>query len=259
MTALLRIEGLTKRYRGVTALDGVSLDVLPGSITGLVGPNGSGKSTLFDCVTCFQRKDAGAVWFAEQSIGELGAHGIARLGVRRTFQQTRVFPELSVLQNLLTAAQSTPARSMLAELCRLPEIRAAERAAATEADRLLHEVGLADHARKPAGGLSYGQAKLVELAMSLMGGPRLVLLDEPVAGINPTLIEHIKQHLLAWRARGISFLLIEHNLRLVFDICDWVYVLDQGSLLTGGPPAAVAGDPRVIEAYLGSRKRHVRG
>ncbi|MEJ0070061.1 MAG: ABC transporter ATP-binding protein [Pseudomonadota bacterium] len=253
MTTLLRVEGLRKAYRGVVALDGVSLDVAQGSITGLVGPNGSGKTTLFDCVTGFQPKDAGEVWLGERRISQLDAAAIARAGLRRTFQQLRVFPVLTVAENLLTAAQAHDGAGLARELLRTPTVRRADRAAAARAAALLEELGLAAQRDQPAGLLSYGQKKLVELAMAFMVAPRLVLLDEPVAGVNPTLIEAIKRHIRARRDHGITFFVIEHNLRLVFELCDEVIVLDRGSVLTRGDGAQVAHDPRVIAAYFGTR------
>jgi branched-chain amino acid transport system ATP-binding protein len=254
MTTLLRVEGLRKSYRGVVALDDVSLTVEQGSITGLVGPNGSGKTTLFDCVTAFQDKDAGEVWLAERRISQLGAASIARAGLRRTFQQLRVFPALSVTENLLTAAQAHDGAGLTRTLLRTPAVRRAGRAAAARAASLLDELGLAGQRDVPAALLSYGQKKLVELAMAFMVEPRLVLLDEPVAGVNPTLIEAIKRHIRARREAGITFFVIEHNLRLVFELCDDVIVLDRGRVLTRGLGAEIAHDPRVIAAYFGTRR-----
>jgi ABC-type branched-subunit amino acid transport system ATPase component len=254
MTPLLRVERLRKTYRGVVALDDVSLAVAPGSITGLVGPNGSGKTTLFDCVTGFQPKDAGAVWLGEQRIDALDAASIARAGLRRTFQQLRVFPALTVTENLLTAAQAHDGAGLARALLRTPAVRRADRAAAARAATLLDELGLAAQRDTPAAVLSYGQKKLVELAMAFMVEPRLVLLDEPVAGVNPTLIEAIKRHIRARRDHGITFFVIEHNLRLVFELCDEIIVLDRGAVLTRGDGAQVAHDPRVIAAYFGTRR-----
>lgn len=255
MSAILRIEGLVKRYRGVTALDGVSLEVQRGAITGLIGPNGSGKSTLFDCISGFQRQDAGRVWLHEAQAGvELTGRrpvGIVRAGVRRTFQQLRVFPVLSVLDNLLAAAQASSGYSALAETLRLPGVRRHERAMRTRAAQVLEEAGLAPHADRPAAALSYGQKKLLELGMALMTDPKVLLLDEPVAGVNPSLIEELKQQLLRMARRGVTLFIVEHNLKLVFDLCDWIFVLDRGRVLTAGTPAAVSSDERVMEAYLG--------
>jgi ABC-type branched-subunit amino acid transport system ATPase component len=252
MNAILEVADIAKSYRGVTALDGVSLQVRKGSITGLIGPNGSGKSTLFDCISGFQPKDRGRVTLAGREIGGMPARTIARAGLRRTFQQLRVFATLSLRQNLYAAGQSEPGFSLAQEVFRTPAVRAHDAAMRVRADALLDQTGLAALDGHPAGGLSYGQKKLLELAMALMGRPRLLLLDEPMAGVNPTLIEGLKLALLAVRDQGISVLIIEHNLKLMFEICDWIHVLDRGRILAAGTPQAVAEDPRVIAAYLGT-------
>ena len=249
---MLSVAGVSKAYRGVTALDRVSIDVARGSITGLIGPNGSGKSTLFDCICGFQARDAGTVMLDGEALRAVAPHRIARLGLRRTFQQLRVFPELTVTENLLAAAQATPGFSLVSELLRAPAVRAHERQMQSRAATLLDETGLRPHAKTLAGGLSYGQKKLVELAMALMSEPKVLLLDEPMAGVNPTLIESLKQELLRVNQRGVTLLIVEHNLKLVFEICSQVFVLDQGRLLASGTPQAIAADERVIAAYLGS-------
>lgn len=251
--ALLSAEGIRKSYRGVTALDGVSLDVAAGGITGLIGPNGSGKSTLFDCICGFQARDAGDVRLDGRDLAGLAPEAIARAGLRRTFQQLRVFPELCVRDNLLTAAQAAPGFSYLSELLRTSAVRAHERRMTERAKAVLEEIKLTRLASLPAGGLSYGQKKLLELGMALMSEPKVLLLDEPMAGVNPTLIEGLKQELLRLRHRGVTLLVVEHNLKLVFEICDYVYVLDRGRILAEGPPAVIAEDARVLAAYMGSR------
>jgi ABC-type branched-subunit amino acid transport system ATPase component len=264
MSPVLRVEGIVKTYQGVTALAGVTFDVAGGSITGLIGPNGSGKTTLFDCISGFQRRDAGRAWLAPDGPGameltSLPAVRIARAGVRRTFQQLKVFPGLSVRDNLLTAAQSGPGFSAVTEVLRVRRVREHERAMRSRAARILAEFALAPLADELAAALSYGQKKLLELAMALMTDPKVLLLDEPVAGVNPTLIEALKQHLLRVRDRGVTLLIVEHNLKLVFDLCERIFVLDGGRLLTSGSPAEVAHDPRVLEAYLGAGARHPAG
>jgi neutral amino acid transport system ATP-binding protein len=255
MSGVLRVEGLSKSYRGVTALDGVSLEVRQGTITGLIGPNGSGKSTLFDCISGFQRQDSGRVLLqAEKALldlSDLPPVKVVRAGVRRTFQQLRVFPRLSVLDNLLTAAQAAPGFSLLAEALRWPGVRRHESKNRERAAQVLDECSLSAHAQAPASALSYGQKKLLELGMALMTDPKVLLLDEPVAGVNPTLIGNLRQELLRMPKRGVTLFVVEHNLKLVFDICDWIFVLDRGRVLTAGTPADVAKDERVLEAYLG--------
>lgn len=251
--ALLSAQDIRKSYRGVTALDGVCLDVKAGGITGLIGPNGSGKSTLFDCICGFQARDGGQVLLDGRDLAGLAPEAIARAGLRRTFQQLRVFPELSVRDNLLTAAQAAPGFSYLSELLRTRAVRAHERRMAERAQAVLAEIKLARLASLAAGGLSYGQKKLLELGMALMSEPKVLLLDEPMAGVNPTLIEGLKQELLRLRQRGVTLLVVEHNLKLVFEICDYVYVLDRGRILAEGPPAIIAEDARVLAAYMGGR------
>lgn len=252
MKSLLQVQNLVKRYRGVTALEDLSLEVRAGSITGLIGPNGSGKSTLFDCISGFQRRDSGNVLLdGSVELTELPPVKIVRAGVRRTFQQLKVFPRLSVLDNLLASAQAAAGHSALAEVLALGETRRHERAMRERATLLLDEIRLASHAHSLAAALSYGQKKLLELGMALMTEPRLLLLDEPVAGVNPALIEDLKRELLRMPGRGVALFVVEHNLQLVFDICDWIFVLDRGRVLTAGTPAQVANDERVIEAYLG--------
>ena len=253
MTALLAAHGMRKVYDGVTALDGVSIEVAPASITGVIGPNGSGKSTLFDCITGFQARDAGTVTFEGRDIGRLAPQRIARLGLRRTFQQLRVFPELTVRENLLVAAQSAPGFSYFSEILRTPAVRAHEAAARERAAGIIAEVRLDKVADDYAADLSYGQKKLMELGMALMTEPRLLMLDEPMAGVNPTLVGGLKDELLRVRERGIALLIVEHNLKLVFEICETIYVLDQGKLLAVGKPAEIARDERVLQAYLGTR------
>lgn len=252
MSPVLRAEGIGKAYGGVRALDDVTIEVEPGSITALIGPNGSGKSTLFDCICGFQRPDAGSVTLAGESLQGLSPQRIARKGLRRTFQQLRVFPEMNPRDNLLTAAQSAPGFSFLGELLRSPAVRAHERAMRDRADALLAELRLDVKADTLAGQLSYGQKKLLELGMALMTEPKVLLLDEPVAGVNPSLVEDLKAELLRVNRRGIALLIVEHNLKLVFEISQTVYVLDQGRVLTRGSPEAVAADERVIDAYLGA-------
>ena len=264
MTPILRVEGIVKTYQGVTALDGVTFGVAGGSITGLIGPNGSGKTTLFDCISGFQRCDAGQAWLspggpAAVELTSLPAVRVARAGVRRTFQQLKVFAGLSVRDNLLTAAQSEPGFSAFEEVLRVAPVREHECAMRERATRILEQFALAPHAGQLAGALSYGQKKLLELAMALMTEPKVLLLDEPVAGVNPTLIEALKRHLLLVRERGVTLLIVEHNLKLVFDLCDRIFVLDGGRLLSSGSPEEVVHDPRVLEAYLGAGAKNVAG
>jgi ABC-type branched-subunit amino acid transport system ATPase component len=242
MTALLEVEGLTKRFGGVTAVDGCAFAVPEGTVTALVGPNGSGKTTAFNLITGYARADAGRIRFAGVDVRRPNPVRLARSGLTRTFQQARVFAQLTLVENLVAALQ----QPWVAAVRR--SVRAAERRRALE---LLDEFGLARLADDRAGTLSYGQKKLLEFAAVLMGEPRLVLLDEPTAGVNPVLVEQIEQRIRALHERGLTFLVVEHNMNLVMRLCDPVVVLDHGTKLAEGPPAAVRSDPRVLDAYLG--------
>jgi ABC-type branched-subunit amino acid transport system ATPase component len=253
--ALLSISNLSKHYSGVLAVDDLSFDIEAGRITGLIGPNGSGKSTLFDCVTGTGRADTGEVAFDGRPISGLAVHVIARRGLARTFQNLSIFPELTAEQNLLTAAQAHSGFSYLREIAGGAAVRSTEERAGVRAETLLSQIELRSHRDRLAGELSYGQQKLIVLAMALMGEPKLVMLDEPVAGVNPALIERIKTYIREWNAGGVTFFIIEHNLRLVLELCDTVLVLDRGKLLMQDRPERVAQDERVMEAYLGRRRR----
>ena len=242
MTGLLELDGLTKRFGGVTAVKDCSFSVPERSITALVGPNGSGKTTAFNLITGYARPDAGSVSFRGATLRRPDPVRLARRGLTRTFQQARVFPELTLVENLVAALQQ-PWRALFRSA-----VRTAERVRALE---LLEEFGLARLADERAGELSYGQKKLLEFATVLMGEPRLVLLDEPTAGVNPVLVDQIESRIRDLHAQGLTFLVVEHNMNLVMRLCDPVVVLDHGSKLAEGPPDLVRSDPRVLDAYLG--------
>jgi len=249
--ALLEIRGLTKRFLGVTAVDQVDLAVEAGELVSLIGPNGSGKTTLFNCVTGYLPPDGGRVAFRGRDITGAAAHRIARRGVGRTFQLVSVFPRLSVLDNLRTFLQQHQEESVLARLVRTPRVRQLESAATARAMALLDSVGLAGRADAPAGSLSYGQRKLLAFAAALMPDPELVLLDEPAAAVNPTMINQMKEQIRGLHRQGKTVLLVEHNMDVVMDISERVVVLDHGQKIAEGPPGAVRRDPRVVEAYFG--------
>ena len=249
--ALLEIRGLSKHFLGVTAVDQVDLTVEPGELVSLIGPNGSGKTTLFNCVTGYLGADGGRVLFRGRDLTNAAPHRVARLGVARTFQQVSVFPRLSALENLLVFLQQHQEESLLARLLRTPSVRRLEAEAIERARRLLDLVGLGAKADLDAGSLSYGQRKLLAFAGALMPDPDLLLLDEPAAAVNPTMINQMKDHILALHRQGKTVVLVEHNMDVVMDISQRVVVLDHGQKIAEGPPEAIRQNPRVIEAYFG--------
>jgi len=243
MTALLSVRGVTKTFGGVRAVDDASVSVQDGTITALIGPNGSGKTTLFNIITGYLAADAGRVEFAGRDVTGSDPGRLYRRGLSRTFQQARVFPQLTVQENLVVAG-GYGWRELFTR-----RVAPADR---ERADVLLAEFRLADVAGLLASELSYGQRKLLEFAAVLMSSPRLVLLDEPTAGVNPVLIETMERHIRARHASGITFLIVEHDMGLVMRLCDPVVVLDAGRPIFTGAPAAVQSNPLVLDAYLGS-------
>ena len=248
---LLEIRGLVKRFLGVTAVDQVDLTVEPGELVSLIGPNGSGKTTLFNCVTGYLAADGGRVLFRGRDLTNAAPHRVARLGVGRTFQQVSVFPRLSALENLLVFLQQHQEEHLLARLLRTPRLQRLEAEAVERARRLLDLVGLSDKADAGAGSLSYGQRKLLAFAAALMPDPDLLLLDEPAAAVNPTMINQMKDHILALHRQGKTVLLVEHNMEVVMDISQRVVVLDHGQKIAEGSPEAIRRNSQVIEAYFG--------
>jgi ABC-type branched-subunit amino acid transport system ATPase component len=249
--ALLEIRGLVKRFLGVTAVDQVDLAVEAGELVSVIGPNGSGKTTLFNCVTGYLAADGGRVLFRGRDLTNVAPHRVARLGVARTFQQVSVFPRLSALENLLVFLQQHQEEHLLARLLRTRRLRRLEAEAVERARRLLDLVGLTDKADAGAGSLSYGQRKLLAFAAALMPDPELLLLDEPAAAVNPTMINQMKDHILALHRQGKTVVLVEHNMEVVMDISQRVVVLDHGQKIAEGSPEAIRRDSRVIEAYFG--------
>jgi len=251
MTALLQVRNLTKRYFGLTAVDDVSFDVEAGAIVGLIGPNGSGKSTSIDCLSGFQPADGGRWSLAGVDLTALAPHRIARAGLTRSFQTVRAYDELTLLENLQVAAQENDEIGWLPSLLHGAKVRAAEAAAEARARDLLATVGLADYADAPAAILSYGQRKLLAIAASIMSRPRLVVLDEPVAGVNPTMVRRIEAVIRKLNEEGATLVIVEHNVDFIMSLCRRVIVLDQGAKIADGPPSLIRSDPRVLAAYLG--------
>jgi ABC-type branched-subunit amino acid transport system ATPase component len=243
--ALIEVEGVSKAYGGLQALSGCELSVPEGSISGLIGPNGSGKTTLFNIITGYERANAGEVRFAGRAITNSTPDRVFGLGIGRTFQLTRIFARLTVLENVLVATQRS--ESWLRGLLRLAG-SASERGRALE---LLDFVGLRRLAAEPAGNLSYGQRKLLELASLLVADPSVLLLDEPAGGVNPTLIKQLAERIRELNREGKTFLVVEHNMEFVMSLCDQVTVLSQGTTLVSDRPEVVRADPGVLDAYLG--------
>lgn len=239
MTALLEVRGVTKDFGGLRALDDCSFEVEEGSIVGLIGPNGSGKTTMFNVITGYERADAGIILLGGDDLTKLSPGQICERGVGRTFQLTRVFARLTLLENLQVGRAGVP-RARRQEL--FSDARCMQQ---------LDFVGLAELARVQAGTLSYGQRKLVELAMILAQDPRVVLLDEPAGGINPLLITQIGERIRELNRRGVTFLVVEHNMEFVMGLCDVVWVMERGTVIAHGEPEQVRSDPRVLDAYLG--------
>ncbi len=230
---ILEISDLTKRFGGVTAVSRCSLALTPGRIYGLIGPNGSGKTTLFNCITGLVVRDAGTIRFRGQRVDGLPSHRVAALGIGRTFQVIRVFPELTALENLLVVS------------------RGEREAALRRARELLAFVRLDGLEAEYAGNLSYGQQKLLEFVRVLMIDPALILLDEPAAGVNRTLLNDLLAAIRRLRAEGRTILIVEHDMKVVMGLCEQVFVLDQGEKIAEGPPEAIQRDERVVEAYFG--------
>jgi ABC-type branched-subunit amino acid transport system ATPase component len=251
MSAILEVTDLSKAYAGVHALDGVSFAVEAGSITGLIGPNGSGKSTAIDCISGFQKLDGGKVVLAGTDITGRAAHRIARAGLMRTFQTVRVYERLALSDNLAIAAQQFDAATWVDEFLRTRRYRDAVEASEARARRLVELIGLQRYYEAEVGILSYGQKKLVALAAALMPHPRIVVLDEPVAGVNPSRIREIEEALRQLNEAGETFLIVEHNVEFITNLCHRVVVLEQGRKLAEGTAAEIHTDSRVLEAYLG--------
>ena len=243
--ALLEISNLTKHFFHLSALNGVSLTVEPGELLGIIGPNGSGKTTLFNCVTGVLAPTSGQIRFRGEDITGLGADLVHRRGIARTFQLIQLFPEMTVLENMLLAAQEREG-TLIGRLLRREGRESTARALA-----LLEFLAIADLRHHLASNLSYGQQKLLDFGMALMSRPAVVLLDEPLAGVSPAMINRLVGHIRALNAQGHTFVVIEHNMEVIMSLCRRIVVLSQGERIAEGSPAEVADNPLVLDAYFG--------
>jgi ABC-type branched-subunit amino acid transport system ATPase component len=251
MTALLRTEGISKAFGGVQALSDCSIEVEAGSIAGLIGPNGSGKTTLFNMITGYGRVDSGDVYLNDTKITSQAPDKVFALGIGRTFQLTRVFSRLTVMENMIVAAHHKERAGQTGRLHN-PFARAGGAATRKRAMELLEFTGIAKLAGDRAETLSYGQRKLLELSYVLIAEPEIILLDEPAGGVNPTLIGTIAERIRELNRQGTTFLIVEHNMEFVMGLCDQVTVLDYGNAVVSGPPDMIRNDHRVLDAYLGT-------
>jgi neutral amino acid transport system ATP-binding protein len=240
---ILEAHNVSKAFGGIQALNTCSLTVEQGKITGLIGPNGSGKTTLFNVITGYERVDSGDVQFNGRRITNASPDKVFAMGIGRTFQLTRIFPRLTVLENMHVAAQRSDLKGLLSRWSSSHEQR--------RAIELLDFVGITRLKDVPAANLSYGQKKLLEFAFILVAEPKVILLDEPAGGINPTMINHIGARIRELNQQGVTFLVVEHNMEFVMKLCDTVNVMHRGTKIAEGPPEAVRENPDVLDAYLG--------
>ncbi|HXZ92748.1 MAG TPA: ABC transporter ATP-binding protein [Burkholderiales bacterium] len=250
--SLLRAEGLSKEFGGVHAVQALEFAIEPGAVFSIIGPNGAGKTTLLNLITGIYRPNAGRIWLEERELTGHAPHRFAAAGIGRTFQNLQIFFNMSALENVMAGRYLHERCSLAAAMLRLPSLARAERACREEALELLELVGLERFADDGSDGMPYGALKRLEIARALAARPRLLLLDEPAAGLNPTETQEINRLIRQLAARGVTVVLVEHNMSLVMGVSDRVLVLDYGRKLAEGDAESVRRDPRVIEAYLGA-------
>ncbi len=248
---LLVVDGIRQRFGGLVALDGVSFGVRPGQIKAVIGPNGAGKTTVFNVISGILRPQTGTIRFKGSIISGLAPHRIAAMGLSRTFQTPSLFMNMTVAENVMVGRHARTNGGMLGAALRLPAQRREERAIREAAVELLETVGLARAADRPVGALSFGQRRMVELARALATAPALLLLDEPASGLNTRETDELAGLIRRIRNRGVTVLLVEHDMSLVMDICDSIVVLHFGVPIAEGDPTTIRNDPRVVSVYLG--------
>lgn len=252
LAPIFRIEGVTKRFSGVTAVDNVNINVYPGELLSIIGPNGSGKTTLFNCITGFLRPEEGKIFFNDTEITQLSPDRISLMGLGRTFQSVSVFPSLTVMENMLVSVQQHQEENNLKRIFQTRGIRKLENDAKERASSLLERVKLFDLRNELAENLVYGQRKMLEFVCALMPDPKVVMLDEPAAGVNTSMVDDMKKHILDLNAEGKTILLVEHNMGVVMDISQRIVVLDYGKKIAEGLPEEIRVNAKVQEAYFGT-------
>ena len=251
---MLTLETISRIFGGLAAVNSVSFKVPPGQIVGLIGPNGAGKTTLLNLVSGLDRPTRGTILYNDNPIQHLHPHQINQLGIARTYQNIRLFSQMTVLENVIVGMHTHGKASLLDAMLLLPSYRAEEKRFRAEAQRLIDSLGLSEFSQVPTGALSYGAQRRVEIARALATRPGLILLDEPTAGMNAAETQRLGEFILGLRAQGLTVLVIEHDMTFINQVCDQVVVLNFGELIASGTPDQIRANPLVIEAYLGAEE-----